>query len=588
MEQLDELKQKVCDLQSNLMSKEQDYQNNVTDIKSKHDNLIKNLKEEHKVELEQFINKIKEIEIEVSNIRKEYEELKVKTKADLIQLTNDMQDQIQNGQQLFSDKIQHILEEKAIEIQTLQEQFQKEHDKLQNESEAKVKQLQEDFREANILADMQMQEKLQDLEINWKAKLEKQEKDAEQILKECQAISEYNIIQGEIEKNQIKTELKQKIKQYDEVTQQKCVAVSKCRELETTVDKLHKKISELAEELDQTRLTLEKEIEDSKIKIEKLDTKKRVYEVTISKLHETIEALKKRLINSDRDVEQLKAELESCEQSKLEYETKCNHLNEELKLVQTLNEELEIKNETTLKVTEEKIQKLEKSLLEKVENYNTVAQECRKELEEKLHITETNLKDAMEQLHQQKKLTDESEKLIGTANLELNRLETLVIDYEFKNNRLQVVLKTLQKECDTLRNTEQEIKAKQIATVAELTEKVAENEQLKSKLNKLLISNEEVENFMKQIAQLQEKSDSYYKYCEHYKAVANEYQREIEELGDIRKKYIEQSSKYEDIALKYEQLENTNAALNKKVNIILKLAVFVCSVFEVLICLTIK
>lgn len=495
VEQLEELKQKVSDLQSNLVTKEQDYQNNITDITSKHDVFVNNLDAKHKLELAELNDKIKKIESEVGIIKNEYEELKVETNADLVQMSKQMQEQIENVKQECSEKIILITLEKDREVKTLQEQFQNEHIKLQNESEAKIKQLQEDFREANILADMQMQEKLEDLQMNWKTKLEKQEKDAEQILKECQAISEYNIIQGELEKNQIKSELKQKIKEYEEIEKEKTTVVSKCKEAEITVSELQKKINGLMEELGHTRKTLGKQIEDGKVQLQKFVTNEHAYEITMSKLHETIEALKKRLINSDRDVEQLKAELECCEQSKLEYETKCNHLNEELKLVQTLNEELDIKNETTLKLTEEKIQNLEKSLLEKVENYNTIAQESKKGLEEKLHATESNLKDAMEQLHQQKKLTDESEKLINTTNLELNRLETLVTDYEFKNNRLQIVLKTLQKECDNLRNTEQEIKTKQIATVAELNEKVAENEKLKTDLENLTFNHEEVENF---------------------------------------------------------------------------------------------
>lgn len=640
VEQVEELKQKICVLQAKIVTSEQSYEEKLANVNIEHEFTVNCLNEEHKTELEKLVNEIKKIEIELRVIKEDYEELKVKNENDLSQLSNnideyklrfkkiclesskhlenkneelknkekelehlqqqyneikkehagqiqqltqknadeiqnieyemlksltEMQKQIEKEKRDCTNKINQLKSEKDQEIQTLKTQFQQQQMKLQNESEAKIKQLQEDFREANILAEMQMNEKLQDIEIQWKSKLEKQEKNAEQILKECQAISEYNIIQSELEKNTIKNELQEKMKQYEHLENEKSLVTAKCKQLGVTVTELQTQLNNIIRELDQSRETLKKEIENNKLQIQKLITDKHAYEITISKLHETIEALKKRLLNSDRDVEQLKAELEDCEKSKLEYETKCNHFSEELKLLQNLNDELNNINKATVKSTEEKIQCLEQSLHEKVEKYKTEAIESRREVETKLQVTESNLKEAMEQLHQQKKLTDESQKLINNANLELNRLEAMVTDYEFKNNRLQTVLKTLQKECDNLRNTEQEIKSKQIAASTELKTKIAENEKLKTDLEKLRFNSDEVENLMKQIAQLQEKSDSYYKYCEYYKSIANGYQQEIEELSDVRKKYIEKSSKYDDIILKYEELEKRNAELQKKV-----------------------
>ncbi|KAL3266646.1 hypothetical protein HHI36_010809 [Cryptolaemus montrouzieri] len=111
--------------------------------------------------------------------------------------------------------------------------------------------------EVTVLSDIQSKEKCTELENYWKSRLEKQEKEASDILKECQAISEYNIIQSELEK------------------------------MNSSYSNVQNKLYRLIKEL--------KEKETLKNEVNKLLNEKQTYETTILRCQETINILKEDL-----------------------------------------------------------------------------------------------------------------------------------------------------------------------------------------------------------------------------------------------------------------------------------------------------
>lgn len=539
---------KLClDFKAELKSKE-------TEIRNKEQE-VETMQVEYKKLEKQHMQQIAELKskhmAEVQEI--EYEMLK--TVTELQKLTD-------KEKRECAAKIKQIETEKQQEIDQLVQKYEEEQQILQTQSKNRIKQMEEDFKEANILADIQMKQRIEDVEICYKIKLEAQAKESEQILKECQAISEYNIIQCEVEKNHIKAELTEKSKECELLIAEKENLGKQYEELQKQFAEIQEKFEAMVKELSDTQKKLQEEMKKTE---EQSLFDERAYEITIKQLHGTIEALKKRLLSSDGDVEQLKSELDCCEKSKLAVEDKCNKLQEELQQVQNLNEELEMQNESSLKLTEEKIQSIETALLQKVDDYRAAAEMTMRESEEKLRDRDEKLRDAMEQLHEQQKITNECHNLIKTTKLELERLEAINTEYQFKNNRLENTLKHVEDEVAVLRISEKATKEKLLQAEKIKEIKIAENEKLKQELKCLQVVQEENETYKKQLAQHQKKSEEDLKLKDFYKNKLNEYEAEIEECSCLRKKYIEQSGKFDELLHRYELLEMKNVELETKV-----------------------
>lgn len=622
IEQQEEFKQSISDMKNNFYEKEKN-------LREKHDLELKELVNKNDKELNELYNRILEMDMQIKSVRTEYNELKAKNEADLVEISKninefndvskafkeelkmksnevrnktddlnqlkiaydelktanaakideinqkhktemeemqfemlktiaEMQKQTEETKKVFKDKLKHFETSKNEEIQKLKEKFEGEKEKMKNESEMQVKQMKEDFREAEILSEMQFNEKLKEIEVGWKIKLEDQEKQSDQILKECQAISEYNIIQSEVEKNQIKSELTKKSKELEEIISEKKEFEKQQTELKNKLEDFKNQAENISKILEEKSKEIENIEEKNKLEIEKKTANERAYQITISKLHETIEALKKRLINSDRDVEQLKNELEICETSKLESEDRFNKLKDELKTMQNNCEELELHHEYSLKLMEDNIKKAERILHQKVDDYKTSAERIEADLREQLEEKEKLLGDAMEQLAEQQKLIGESQKLFKNTKMEMERIEAENIDFEYKNKCLEMAEKRMERELENVK--------KRNAELEETLEKIdLENLELKKEMKNTKVSSEEIENFTKQITILQEKSDSYYHYCEYYKNKCAENESELDELIELRKKYIEQSGKQDELHQKCETLEKENTEMKARI-----------------------
>lgn len=289
---------------------------------------------------------------------------------------------IKHYQKLFDvEKEQNCQKEKQLqqEIVNLKEIQKHEIDSYKNklnEKEAKIKLLEENFKELNVLTEMQMKEKVHEVENIWKVKLEAQELESEAILKECQAISEYNIIQSEIEKNSFK---------------------NKFEEIKKSFEPLE---------------------ERNKL----LETEKRAYQLSITTFRETIEVLKNRLFDSDHDVVQLKEELEKCEEKIIYYEQKCSDLMNQLSETQISKEELEMQYESTSKIMQDEVKDVKRDLLEKVKALTDKSKQISNDRDLLIEIRE--------QYREQQILVKEAQKTISEAEVWFNIMESKQLDLE--------------------------------------------------------------------------------------------------------------------------------------------------------------
>lgn len=128
--------------------------------------------------------------------------------------------------------------------------------------------------------------------------MQEKEKESEEILKECQAISEYSIIQCELEKKAIENTLEKITEEYCNLQEQHKQLISSSENLGSLEKTIDNRINQL------TKIIDEKEEE-----IRKLSLEIKTYDLTINNAQVTIEVLKNRLIHSDKDVEHLKQDL---------------------------------------------------------------------------------------------------------------------------------------------------------------------------------------------------------------------------------------------------------------------------------------
>lgn len=543
-EEVSNIRSRIKEIESELVKVKEGYGNlksaNTTDLelfgkelesfKSLHENLssiyAKDIQDRNSV-IKCKENQLNELKCTYENLKvqhaKEIDEMKQKHQHDLEEIEFEMlktvsetQKQIDTQKLEYENQIKALEKTKAEELAHLQLEFEKEKNELKTAAETQIAHLKEDFKEANILREMQMNEKCNEIEATWKLTLERQTKNSEQILKECQAISEYNIIQCEVEKNGIKADLEKTMKQLETLEEQKNL-------LEQQVAAVKIELSLKIEEIQTMQKTLTEQEEKNK-------KEGRAYEITITQLHATIDALKKRLIDSDRDVIQLKEELEHCEKSKLELESKCDQLRDEIKTLQTLNEEFEVQNEAVEKVVEERVKAMEKMLLDKVEDFKVAAQHKQDELNQKLVEKENLLQDTMRQLQEQQSLISESQRLCKRSKSEIEQLESANNKYEFECKSLKTNLELRNKEIEALKAQEHV-----------------------------------VDDLKAQLSESQEKANGYQQNFEYYKTKTAEYESEMEDLRLIRKKYIDQSGKYDELLQRFENLETENSNLRTKI-----------------------
>lgn len=274
--------------------------------------------------------------------------------------------------------------------------------------------------------DHDMKMKMEILENKFKEQLESQQKESDAILKECQTISEYNIIQSEIEKSKTKSDLEDANKQLTDIQSKYEQSLQNYAELNKKFINVESNLGKMILELDENKQKLMEELNLREKALEEMSKEKSLYEITFKTYQTTINVLTKRLTNSDQDVEQLKKELSKCEEKNLEYESKYLQLVSELKQAQISKEELETQFELAVKLNRTEIEQIREDLCQKVQQYKEQVEKYSK----RIGIEETQKKEIMEQLH-------EAFETIQKVKMEMEHLQCVNTQYEFEICRAQ-------------------------------------------------------------------------------------------------------------------------------------------------------
>lgn len=397
--------------------------------------------------------------------------------------------------------------------------------------------------------------KITELENVFENKLKTQQKESDAILKECQTISEYNIIQSEIEKNKIQTELEEKNKELNSLQEEYEKLLDKYDTAVVSLKNMENNLNQFVVDLEENRRTLEEELRRKAKIIDTISKEKTSYEISFKTYQKTIDVLKNRLINSDRDVEQLKEELSKCEEKILEYEMKCLQLGSDLKQAQSSNEELEMQFESSIKLNRIEIENLREDLCQKVQSF----------------------KEQAEQYSRQKQDGENSkEELIKLKN-ELSLLQDMNAQYEFEIRRGQNELdgyhlremdwgiRTENFE-DTVKHMEYELKLKQ-DQLKKLKREIAELRHANGLNNPIDNTNQPSEEEKTIFAKYIQISGRYDEILQKYEDLQNEnsekdriinnLSEDLKEYSNLREKYIEQVGRVNELLEKLERKEKT-------------------------------
>ncbi|GJQ83134.1 hypothetical protein Trydic_g15371 [Trypoxylus dichotomus] len=547
-------------------------------LKESHTMEMENLKAKHKNEIVDVEYEMLKTITELQNkLDREKIALENMYKSKLTNLENDHTEIIAKIKSQSDAQVKQIEEDCKIANQLTEVHFQEKSKDIENEWRIRLEtqihhteKIIEEYKEINEFnltqhkvekehLTRELNEKLEEVENKWRIKLEEQTKESDAILKECQAISEYNIIQCEVEKNETKCQLSEALRNIENEKELSNRYLCQRDDVQDLYTKLKLDYDNVITKLESASHELAREKELRQNETQQTIAEKHTFEVTITKTRKAVEALTKRLFDSDRDVEQLKSELEICEKEKLENEDKCNKLSVELETFKKLYEDMELQNESNLKLAQNQIRKLEKELLRKVDYYKMKAEASIIENNLANQETPSELAEIKEQLHQQQTLNSEAQNLITKASQELEQYITYNKELEQKILNL-----TNELEAATKRSAEIEDVNK------ELREQLKNQEDRYNELEKntnveVDAENGEIESLKKEMNQLQEKGDSYYQYCEYYKCQTSKYEKEIEELNVIQRNYIDQSGKYDELLQKYDELLVRNAELAKTI-----------------------
>ncbi|KAK5643594.1 hypothetical protein RI129_007439 [Pyrocoelia pectoralis] len=374
-------------------------------------------------ELEDNISVLEKVHLQEVDELKRMHQKEIQTlESDMLKTVTNMHNIIDTEKENGEKRLKQMENLKRREIDVLKGKFIEQKIKLTEDFELKIQQQKEDFKEATILTEIQTREKCDAIELRWKTRVEEVRLEADAILRECQAIAEYNVIQSEIEKNKVLYELSEEKKKTDTLLTQNLEIKNNYVTLDTKRKTLESKLSSVIIELNTTRQELGQEIEQCKEDIKKATKDRNLYELTVQKTHKTVEALKKRLMKSDQDVEQLKAELEATEESKLEVEGKCNQLMQELEILTDLCDVIEEQNKLSVDAS---LVQLKEELLNKVDTFKSQADEEIKLKENELNRVKKDLSDARKLLHDQHILNSKAQECISVSQNEIKHLEVL-------------------------------------------------------------------------------------------------------------------------------------------------------------------
>ncbi|XP_044750001.1 hyaluronan mediated motility receptor-like isoform X2 [Coccinella septempunctata] len=601
-EQLEEFKNKLYEIQceKEAVSKEKEkFETEIFQWKTTHDAEIDILCVKHGIEVSGLNDMISKLEsdlkllksknellneekekLESTNHKKIYEyEMKISAKNDIIEKTQKTLEKMQEDKKIIEEKhknevevmrnkhltelqnleitmlksihdmqmaldeqkLQSQLKVKEIEnsfqnqIEILKVSFFEEKELINNQNIVTITQLEEKMNEIKLISEIQASEKCSELENYWKKKLENKEKESNEILKECQAISEYNIIQSEIEKNAYKSKFEESAMKYKVLEKKYDDVYLKYRKLQSSYSDAQTKLYRLIKEM--------RDKEAFRDQINQMIVEKQTYQLTISRCQQTIDILKDRLKESDHDVEQLKNEISNNEIKLLEYEHKFNIMSDELRDALALTETLELNNESNMKIAQEEVEKLKTVLLSKVEKFKLISEKNRIIHEEELHILREEREELLQMLEQHQVLNLSSNYLLTKANLEIEKLSSL-------NSQYSQQIENWKSQNDDLRSKIDDFVGKETSWTIEKKELDLKMDILKNEIKQMKLREADWKQSCSKVEEMEKK-------CENYK----------EKLSEKDSRITELEQEIRPIHIKYLKLEEQNEMHLKIMNI---------------------
>lgn len=402
--------------------------------------------------------------------------------------------------------------------------------------------------------EQELKTKMLELEKNYQTQLDSQEKESYAILKECQTISEYNIIQSEIEKNKLTTELEAINKdlislqgKYDESLQNYDILKTKCKNLEND-------LSHIVMELNETRQTLGEQLSQKEKVIQTISKQKSSYEIGINTYQTTIEVLKKRLIHSDQDVVQLKEELSNCEEKIVELESKCLQLTSDLKQSQISNDELEMQFESAIKLNRTEIEKLRNELCQKINLYKEEVEKYSNKMQ-KNEVDNIEISQLKNELSCLEALKAQQEFEIRRGQNELEGYHLREIDWSIKTESYEGTVKQMEDELrmkhDELRDLKMELS--HLRNANDLNQRATDvehslNDERKSIYAKYIQISGRYDEILQKFEELQKENSDKDK-------IINNLSANLQEYSTIKEKCVEQDQQVKELLDKLEQLE---------------------------------
>ncbi|XP_060530747.1 putative leucine-rich repeat-containing protein DDB_G0290503 [Cylas formicarius] len=458
--------------------------------------------------IQELTEEVEQLKQELQNVRREKEYLQSVHQNEIQSIEFEMlktMTKLQKTEEDCSIKMKEMEEKLHNEIDNLNHMQKIELERANLECNATIKSLVNEW-------EGKIKHTKEEIENTWKKKLLNQEIVSTAILKECQAISEYNIIQCELEKKEVEKSLDVVTRNYEDL-QKQCL---KYRETESCFMEREVELKNKIEELTS-------KLEDRKREMKNLQREIKAYQITINNSQVTIEVLKKRLMNSDKDVEQLKSELVECEEKLLEYESKYWQANMELKEAKDTNEELEMQYESAIKLNESSIEQIKGQLLEKVRAYEKDVRKYSERIEEEQSFKEEIMRQLNHNFDTIKKINDQIGMVGETYGSQMKEIENKLLEY------------TEKEKCWLM--------GKEELTLAR---------------NELASREEQIKELTDQVKQLQEKWDALENSCHFYKKKAENLELEAEDSLQMTRKYIDLSGKYDLLLQKFENLEREN------------------------------
>lgn len=440
----------------------------------------------------------KTYQIEVEDL--EYEILKVVTESDK---------SLEKLEKHLVTNMEEMEANHKTEIQNLISEYEHKLYLLKKDSDIQIRQSEENCTEKIKLVEIQTEETCKEIERNWELKMEEQEKKSSDILKECQSIAEFNIIQCEVEKNEMQKQLTVAEKTVTHLDKQNDNLKTTNEDLQNSLGKLQTDLSKIIIELNDTREKLGTEIDERQNNLDEAIKEKHLYEFTLNKTYKTVNALKYRLLHSDSDVEQLKEELEHLEITKLETEAKYMQVTQDIYNLIAINEELKEENEL-LKDIPEKLENLETELVQKINDLKTKADSEINKLHQIISEKQSNVEDLNSYIQLQQKTHSELQLILTEAKNEIERQETDFMDYKFQITRLEASLTSanrdllqqeefLQEKNDLIEELEKQIVEKE-GEVVEITDTyrkyIDRNRNMEKKFDDLVMKCQKLEKIV--------------------------------------------------------------------------------------------